>query len=215
MSLAPIVLFVYNRPWHTQQTVEALKKNELAEQSELFIYCDEAKDESRRNSVDEVRRYIEKIDGFKKLTVTKRNKNWGLADSIIDGVTTIVNKYGKIIVLEDDLVTSPYFLRYMNDALEFYKDKNKVMHISGYVFPIENNDLEDTYFIKPASCWGWSTWDRAWGKFKKDSEYFIKIFDNKMIKDFNLNNSYNFFYPQVTNLFKIIQIKYSFPFDEN
>ena len=193
MSLAPIVLFVYNRPWHTQQTVEALQKNELAEQSELFIYSDEAKQDSQRNSVDEVRRYIDKIEGFNKLTVIKRNKNWGLADSIIDGVTTIVNKYGKIVVLEDDLVTSPYFLRYMNDALEFYKDKNEVMHISGYIFPIDNNDLEDTYFIKPASCWGWSTWDRAWGKFKKDVYFYINQFDKNMIRDFNLNNSYNHF----------------------
>ena len=193
MSLAPIVLFVYARPWHTQQTVEALQKNQLAKQSELFIYSDEAKDESQRQSVNEVRRYIDKIAGFKNITVIKRNKNWGLANSIIDGVTTLVNKYKKIIVLEDDLLTSTYFLRFMNDALEFYKDNNKVMHISGYVFPIDNNDLDDTFFIKPASCWGWSTWDRAWWKFKKDSEYFINAFDNKMIRDFDLNNSSNYF----------------------
>jgi len=204
MSLSPIVLFVYNRPWHTEQTVGALQKNELAKESELFIYSDEAKNADAQKSVDEVRRYIDSVDGFKKVTIVKREKNWGLADSIIDGVTNIINKYGKIIVLEDDLVTSPYFLRFMNEGLNFYKDENKVMHISGYVYPIENSDLEDTYFIKPTSCWGWATWDRAWKYFKKDKDLNLEIFDKKMIKDFNLNNSYNYFYQIIANKNKIL-----------
>ena len=143
MNLAPIVLFVYNRPWHTKQTVEALQKNELAKESELFIYCDEAKNEDAGKSVDEVREYIDKVDGFKKVTIIKREKNWGLADSIIDGVTKIVNEYGKIIVLEDDLVTSPYFLKFMNDGLEFYKDEKKVFGITGYAFPVKKENLNN------------------------------------------------------------------------
>ena len=118
--LAPIVLFVSNRPWHTQQTVEALKNNELAEKSELFIYADGAKNEQVSDSVSQVRRYIATIDGFKKITIIERDKNWGLADSIIDGVTAIINQYGRVIVLEDDLVTSRFFLRYMNEALNLY-----------------------------------------------------------------------------------------------
>ena len=89
--LSPIVLFVYNRPWHTKQTVEALQQNELAKESELFIYSDEAKNDDARKSVDEVREYIDGVDGFKKVTVIKRENNWGLANSIIDGVTKIVN----------------------------------------------------------------------------------------------------------------------------
>jgi len=104
MNLSPIVLFVYNRPDHTRQTVEALQKNELAEQSELFVYSDAPKNEEAKEKVKEVREYIRTIDGFKKVTIIEREKNWGLADSIIDGVTKIVNEYGKIIVLEDDLV---------------------------------------------------------------------------------------------------------------
>jgi GT2 family glycosyltransferase len=114
---APIALFVYNRPWHTRQTVEALKKNELASESELFIYSDAPKNGKAKEKVKEVREYIKTIDGFKKVTIIERENNWGLADSIIDGVTKIVNEYGKIIVLEDDLVTSPYFLKFMNEAL--------------------------------------------------------------------------------------------------
>ena len=144
-QLSPIVLFVYNRPWHTQQTVEALQKNELAKESELFIYSDAAKSKEAEKSVNEVRKYIQTIIGFKKVIIIKREKNWGLADSIIDGVTKIVNEYGKIIVLEDDLVTSPYFLKFMNEALVFYKDKEKVWHISGWNYPIETNKLDDVF----------------------------------------------------------------------
>ena len=92
-NLAPIVLFVYNRPWHTKQTIESLQKNELASQSEIFIYCDNAKSEKVQSSVNEVRNFVDTVDGFKKVTVIKRKKNWGLSDSITDGVTKIVNKY--------------------------------------------------------------------------------------------------------------------------
>ena len=121
-SLSPIVLFVYNRPWHTQQTIEALQKNELASESNLIIYSDEANNKNVQENVDKVRLYIDQIDKFKKVTIIKRETNWGLANNIIDGVTKVVNQYGKIIVLEDDMITSPYFLKYMNEALEIYKD---------------------------------------------------------------------------------------------
>ena len=193
MRLAPIVLFTYNRLWHTQKTVEALKNNELAGESELIIYSDGAKNKSAYESVSQVRDYVETIDGFKKVTIISREKNWGLANSIIDGVTQAIKKHGKVIVLEDDLVTSPFFLRYMNDALEFYKDENHVMHISGYIYPIDNKNLNDTFFIKPDTCWGWATWDRAWKYFKKDTNYYLNIFSKKMIRDFNLNGSYDHF----------------------
>ena len=122
-NLSPIILFVYNRPWHTQQTIEALQKNELASESDLIIYSDEAKTENEQENVDKVRLYIEQIDIFNKITIIKREKNWGLANNIIDGVTKVVDQYGKIIVIEDDIVTSPYFLKYMNEALDFYKNE--------------------------------------------------------------------------------------------
>ena len=110
MSLSPIVLFVYNRLDHTKQTIESLQKNELANESELFIYSDAPKNETALEKVKEVRKYIKTITGFKKITIIERDKNWGLANSIIDGVTKIVNEYEKIIVMEDDLITSPFFL---------------------------------------------------------------------------------------------------------
>ena len=190
MKLAPIILFVYNRPWHTQQTIEALQKNKLAKESELFIYSDAPKNEEAEERVTEVRKYIRSIDGFKKITIIERKKNWGLANSIIDGVTKIVNKYEKIIVLEDDLVTSPYFLKFMNEALEFYKNEKKVWHISGYTPPLKG--INQHFFIKPTSCWGWATWANKWIHFKKDTEFFLNKFDKQKIKDFNLNNTYNY-----------------------
>lgn len=191
MTLAPIVLFVYNRPWHTKQTVESLQKNELASESELFVYCDNAKNEDAQKSVDEVRKYVDIIEGFKKVTVIKREKNWGLADSIIDGVTSIVNEYGKIIVLEDDLVTSPYFLKYMNEGLEMYKDELQVASIHGYIYPREN--FPDTFFIKGADCWGWATWKRAWDIFEPDGQKLLdELTSRKLEKEADFNNSYGF-----------------------
>lgn len=204
MTLAPIVLFTYNRPWHLRQTVEALQKNELANESELFIFSDGPKP-GAEEKVKEVREYIKTIDGFKKVTIIEREKNWGLANNIIDGVTRIVNEYGKIIVLEDDLVTSPYFLRFMNEALEMYKDEERVMHISGFMYPIKKDGLDDTFFIKPTSCWGWATWDRSWKYSKKDADYFIKVFNKKMIKDFNFNGAYNYFDQIIQNKKGIIK----------
>ena len=198
---APVILFVYNRPWHTRQTIEALQKNELASESELFIFSDGAKNVEDENNVREVRNYLKSIREFKRVEVIQRDRNWGLANNIIDGVTKIVNNYGKIIVLEDDIVTSPYFLKFMNDALEFYEDKEKVMHISGYMFPINTEELPDTFFLKPTSCWGWATWSRAWKHFERNPEKQIKALTRKQRKDFNLNNSYDY-WQQVESNYK-------------
>ena len=194
MTLAPIVLFVYNRVNHTQKTVESLQKNELASESELYIYSDEAKNKDAREGVDEVRAYIEKIDGFKKVIIIKRKKNWGLADSIIDGVTTIVNEYGKIIVLEDDLLTSPYFLQFMNDALELYKDNNEVISVHGYQYPLKGSqNLPDTFFIKGSDCWGWATWARDWTVFESDGQKLLDELELRGLqKEVNFNNSINY-----------------------
>jgi len=198
-NLAPIVLFVYNRLLHTQQTIEALQKNKLAENSELFIYSDAPKNDDAQQSVNEVRKYISNLDGFKKITIIHREKNWGLADSIIDGVTQIVNKYGKIIVLEDDLVTSPYFLKFMNEALEFYKDEKKVWHISGWNYPVDNDSLEDVFLWRVMNCWGWATWSDRWQYFEKDIDKTMHDFSKDDIKQFNVDGVENFWSQVVFN----------------
>lgn len=199
MNLAPIVLFVYNRPWHTQQTIEALQKNSLAEESELFIYSDAAKNDTEKDNVDEVRSYIKTIKGFKKVTIIEQEENRGLADSIISGVTNIVNKYGKIIVLEDDLVTSPFFLNYMNDALTYYEDEKQVWHISGWNYPIKIKSKEDVYLWRTMNCWGWATWSDRWYYFEKNIDMIIDEFNEKDIKKFNLDGTIDFWSQVLSN----------------
>jgi len=192
-ELAPIVLFVYNRPWHTQQTLDALAKNTLALESELIVFCDGPKEGLVASSLELIEKTREIVKGesrFRSLKVVESKENKGLANSIIEGVTEVVNQYGKIIVLEDDLITSPGFLQYMNDALWLYENESKVMHVSGYMFPVIKA-LPETFFIKPTSCWGWGTWKRAWDYFEKDVEEQIKTLEKrKAWKEFTLNNSY-------------------------
>jgi hypothetical protein len=191
-NLAPIVLFVYNRPDHTQKTLKALQNNTLASESELFIYSDAAKNDAAIESVNEVRQLIDNISGFKKVTIIKQEKNKGLADSIISGVTEIVNRYGKIIVLEDDLVTSPYFLTFMNDSLNFYQNKNNVWHVSGWNYPIDTKGLPDTFLWRTMNCWGWATWSDRWDYFEKNTDKLIESFTLDEINAFNLDGYENF-----------------------
>jgi len=190
-NLAPICLFVYNRPWHTIQTIEALKNNILAIDSDLYIYSDGPKNDLNTNDVNDVRSYIKTIKGFKNTDVILRDKNLGLANNIISGVTEIIKRFGKIIVLEDDLIASPYFLTFMNDALDLYKDDEDVASIHGYVYPIEN--LPDTFFLKGADCWGWATWERAWNIFEANGLKILnEIKQRKIEKEIDFNNSVNY-----------------------
>lgn len=204
MNYAPIVLFVYNRPLHTEQTLNALMQNELADQSVLYIYSDGPKEnttEEQLKKIQEVRRLLSTKKWCKEVHIIEAEKNKGLADSIIDGVTEIVNKYGKIIVLEDDLVTSIGFLKYMNDALDLYEFEEKVMHISGYMFPVKKK-LPKTFFYKPTSCWGWATWSRAWKHFKKNAQFQIdELEKTNSWEEFTIDFSYPDFKNQlVSNL---------------
>ena len=163
-KLAPIVLFTYNRLNETIRTVEALQKNYLASESELFIFSDGAKDKNGRNKIQEVRDYLSTIKGFQNVFIKESIKNKGLANSIIEGVTEVREKYEKVLVLEDDLITSPNFLNFMNQALDFYIYSPKVMSISGYSMnlPSLNNYCQDFYIGNRASSLGWGTWKEKW-----------------------------------------------------
>jgi hypothetical protein len=192
MSLAPIALFVYNRLEHTSLTVEAFKKNSLAIQSDLFIFSDAPKTDDQRKAVDEVREYICQIKGFKSVTVVERDVNFGLAKSIIDGVTKIVNEHGRIIVLEDDMVTSPHFLTYMNEALDKYADDDRVIGIHGYVYPLMQS-LPEAFFLRGADCWGWATWQRGWKLFNPNGQYLLdELRKQKLVNEFNCNGAYSY-----------------------
>lgn len=189
--LAPIIIFAYNRLIHLEKTVEALKNNELADESDLFIFSDGSKIENDE-SVKKVREYIKTIDGFKSVTIIEREKNLGLANSIISGVTEIVNKFGKVIVLEDDLVTSKYFLRFMNDGLNFYENEEKVISIHGYMYDVKK-DLPETFFLKGADCLGWATWKRGWQLFNPDGKKLLEdIMAGNLQNDLDMNGRSQF-----------------------
>ena len=189
---APITLFVYNRPAHTRQTVEALLKNELAGESDLIIFSDAPKKPEAAEAVREVREYIRTITEFRTVRIVERDRNWGLANSIIDGVTSVVNERGRIIVLEDDLVTSPYFLRFMNDALDLYERKESVISIHGYIYPVAEK-LPETFFLRGADCWGWATWKRGWELFEPNGRKLLaSLKSQRLEREFNFGGSYDY-----------------------
>jgi glycosyltransferase involved in cell wall biosynthesis len=191
-NLAPVVLFVFNRQRHTQQTIEALRNNEWADASELFVYSDGPKSETDQGKVQAIREYLKALTGFKKITVIKRDNNLGLAQSIITGVAEIVSKYGRIIVLEDDMETSPFFLRFMNEALELYKEDEKVISIHGYMYPVKA-ELPDTFFLKGADCWGWATWKRGWDLFETDGRKLLaELKAANLTSRFDFDGSYGY-----------------------
>lgn len=189
-SYAPVVLFVYNRPYHTKQTIEALKKNSLSFKSELFIFADGAKTnatEEELKKIIDVRNYIETVNGFKSVTVKISQINKGLAQSIIDGVTEIIERYGRVIVLEDDIVTGTYFLEYMNTALDKYRNDKDVWHITGWHEPREDGDNNKSFLYPVMDCWSWGTWSDRWSNFERDSATRIKGYDKEKIFRFNVD----------------------------
>jgi len=191
--LAPIALFVYNRPEHTRRTLSFLQKNLLADESRLFIFSDAAKSEADKTNVNQTRELIRNAEGFKSLKIIEQEKNLGLAASIINGVTKLTEEYGKVIVFEDDLISSPFTLKYFNQALQRYHNEEKVMHISAYMYPLNNpNIIPDTFFYRAAHSWGWATWKRAWDNFDPDVDHLISQFDKRKIHEFSIEGKMNF-----------------------
>lgn len=193
MTLAPIALFVYNRPQHAQQTLETLSQNVLAAESRLYIFCDgpklDASDEVKKN-IEEVRAIARSKRWCKDVIVYERESNQGLFKSITTGVTSLLKENESVIVLEDDHVTSKWFLTFMNQALVDYKHATEVACISGYIYPVTKK-LPETFFIKGADCWGWATWRRAWTVFNEDAVFLLnQIKDSGRAGDFNFYNTY-------------------------
>lgn len=191
-TYAPVLLFVYNRPAHTRRLVESLLQNTEAAQSHLFVYSDAARHAEAAEAVAEVRRYVHGLRGFGALTVIERNENWGLARNIISGVTEQVDRFGRVIVLEDDLVVAPYFLRFMNEALEAYKDEPRVGHIQACDFT-QDATLPPTFLIKWTGSWGWATWKRAWQHFNPDGRALLGELEKQgLSRRFDFNGTYRF-----------------------
>jgi len=191
-NLAPIALFVYNRPDHTRRTISYLQQNLLADESRLYIFCDAAKTDADKPKVEQVRQLANDVSGFKSVKVILREHNLGLAESIISGVTQLVYEYGKVIVFEDDLLSSPYTLKYFNDALAKYANQEQVMHIGAYMYNLHDKTLPETFFYRAATSWGWATWARAWKNFEPDVDKLIGQFDNLKIARFSIEGKMNF-----------------------
>ena len=187
---APIALFVYNRPIHTRKLIESLLENIESKDTQLFIFSDAAKDKNSIDSVEKVRAYVNKISGFKSITIIPAEHNKGLANSLIDGISYVLERNYRVIVLEDDLVVSPYFLRYMNSGLDVYRDEKQVASIHGYCYPTMQIEA-DTFFLRGADCWGWATWRRAWNYFESDGQKLLSMLEQAgLMKKFDLDGAY-------------------------
>lgn len=183
IMLAPVVLFVYNRLDHTTRVLETLAKNTLAKDTELYVFSDAAKSENGLEKVNAVREYIRRMDwheNFRNVTIVEAEKNKGLAKSVIGGVSEIIEKYGKVIVIEDDLVLSPYFLSYMNDALDYYEEDEKIWAISGYSFPMRSlkNYDHDIFYSYRGCSWGWATWKDRWSTVDWNVNDYAELLNN-------------------------------------
>ena len=189
---ASIALFVYNRPEHTRRAVSSLLANPRAADSELFVFCDGAKTAAAQPMVEQTRAFVRGISGFRAVTVVERERNFGLANSIIDGVTRICEERGQVIVLEDDLVLSPYFLDYMNEGLTLYAEVPQVASIHGYTYPVDCL-LPEIYFMRGADCWGWATWARAWRVFEPDAGKLLgELRNSGQLDDFDFGGAAGF-----------------------
>lgn len=189
-DLAPVLVFVYNRPEHASRLLETLAANELATQSHVIIYSDAPRTEADAPLVAQTRQAIRQAKDFGQMEIIERERNMGLANSIIDGVTEWVNRCGRVIVLEDDLVLAPHFLRFMNEALNLYADEPRVGHIQACDFT-QDPSLPDTFLIKWTGSWGWATWARAWRHFNPDGAYLLRQIEERgLSREFDFGGKY-------------------------
>lgn len=197
MKYAPIVLIGFNRPKHLKKTISALAQNKGATNSDLYCYVDGPKNhDDIFNQKIIVSIVNDHLNHFKTVSIIQREVNLGLAVNIVEAVTEIINKYGKIIVIEDDIVTSSAFLTFMNDALEYYEKEEKVWHIAAHSKTNLINRQDEIFLYRVMNCWGWATWRNRWQYFNKDPDLLIDEFSKQMIEEFDLNGT-GLFWSQV------------------
>lgn len=190
IEFTTIVLFVYARPEHARRTLETLAANALADQSDLIVYADAARSERDAEAVCAVRELVRAASGFRSVTLIERDMNFGLARNIIEGVSEVLCQHERVIVLEDDMVTSPFFLTYMNEALERYANDDRIISIHGYVYPVDVA-LPEAFFLPGADCWGWATWRRGWACFNPDGAQLLReLKQRKLERTFDYEGSY-------------------------
>jgi hypothetical protein len=196
-KLAPVVIFCYQRLDSVKLLISSLQSNPESKETLLYIFSDGHNKNNKRSekkNVLRVRNYISTLKGFKKIVIIKRKKNLGLADNIITGANYIFKKFDSAIFLEDDLVVGNNFLRFMNSSLNFYFFKKKVWHISGWNYNIKvKNEKYDAFLWRAMNCWGWATWKDRWRFFNKNPNLIFSTWSKSKIKEFNLDNFYDFF----------------------
>lgn len=189
-GFAPVALFAFRRPVHLTKTLMALRRNRLAAQTDLFVFIDRPQTQdleaTNRHVVDVARA----AEGFRSVTVVQREHHLGLSGNVVSGVTEVVERHGRVIVMEDDLVTSPYFLEYMNEGLDTYADHADVASIHGWVYPLPWR-LPETFFLRGADCWGWATWRNKWIAYDAKGERLLhEIKTRRLTRAFNLFGAY-------------------------
>lgn len=190
MMHAPIALFTFKRPEHTRRTLESLAQNPEFVESPVFIYCDGARNAAESVQVEETRKLVRDWPHPNK-TIVERDRNWGLAKSVIEGVTQLCSEYGRVIVVEDDLVVSPVLLNYLNAALDRYADEPKVMQVSAHMFPVEIESDCDAVMLPFTTSWGWATWSRAWKCFDPAMTGYENLRSKRALRwQFDMDGSY-------------------------
>jgi len=203
-KLAPLVVFTHLRINKLKKCILSIKGCYQSKNTHLYIISDGPVDQTQYLKVHKIRKYIKLIKGFKKISIILRKKNFGLSKNITNGVSKIINKHGKIIVLEEDMIVRKDFINFMNLNLEKYENENKVWHVSGWNYNINIQSNLDAYFIRTMNCWGWGTWKNCWIKYKKNPKKIIDTWSKKKIFKFNFDNNLNFFSQITRNHKKII-----------
>ena len=199
-SFAPIILVAYNRYEHFKKTLKALSINDFSNQSNLYIFVDGPK---QSKDIEQIKKIVDEAGNFKlffkNLEVIERKENLGLSENITKSVTNIINRYGRVIVLEDDIVPSKNFLKYMNDALDHYSLDKNIWHINACSPVNDFNKENETYFSRLMNCWGWGTWKDRWAFYQKDTNNLVSQFSKEEIKRFNFDNTANFWDQVIEN----------------
>ncbi len=186
---APVALFVYNRLDTLQETLKSLQADPLASSSDLHVFSDGPKSQEDAAKVEAVRAFLKTVSGFRSVAVHEKPANAGLAGSIIAGVSEMTDKFGRVIVLEDDLVCSPHLLKFMNDALDLYESTPEVISVCAYTHPL-GVELPETFLLPGADCWGWATWKDRWTLFNPDGAELLRLLKSRrLLKTFNYNSS--------------------------
>jgi hypothetical protein len=192
--ISPLAIFAFNRPKYLEKCLKSLKLNKLSRQTITYFFIDYPKLEKDFKNYHKVLNMVRETNIFKKKVIIQRKYNYGLKKNILNGINYVLKKNETIIVLEDDLYLSKYFLDYMNKYLYFFKNSKNIASIHGYCYPIDKKNLNNFFLLRGADCWGWATWRRAW-KFYNDDNLMLakKIKSKNEIDTFNFNNSFNYY----------------------